>query len=217
MRDGSDYGDSSDIGDSSENGDRGEDEAMTTRTGFVKLIDEKRLRARVRELAREIAGRYEDPVFVVVLHGARPFANALFESLDRAADSWAAMRVRSYQGTESTGRVEIVQDLEIDVRDREVVVLEDIVDTGRTVDFLDSELRARGAAAVDVWTLLSKPSRRLVDVDLLGVGFEIPDEFVIGFGLDLDGRYRDLPYIAIWDEEGEDREADASGRENASS
>lgn len=170
---------------------------------FPILIDTKRLTARIRELAEEIQTRYEDPLFVVVLEGARPFANAICEALGKPANAWEAMRLRSYSGTESTGEIRILQDLEVDVQGRDVVVLEDIVDTGRTIRFLDGELRERGARCVDVYTLLSKPDRRVVDVELHGVGFEIPDEFVIGFGMDLDERYRQLPYIAIWSEEAE--------------
>ena len=185
------------------------------RMGFRILIDEARLATRIQELAREVASAYEDPLFVVVLDGAKTFASALLEALGRDQADLDYVRVRSYVGTESSGRHEVLRDLDHDVRDREVVLLEDIVDTGRTIDFLDGILRGRGASSVDVWTLLSKPSRRAVHVRLRGTGFEIPDEFVIGFGMDFDGRYRELPHIAIWSEEGAARAAGKQGHGEA--
>lgn len=176
---------------------------------FPILIDTKRLHARIDELAREVQERYEDPLLVAVLEGARPFARAICERIGRAPDAYESMRLRSYEGTESSGSIRILQDLEASVAGRDVLILEDIVDTGRTIDFLRRELHERGARCADVYTLLSKPSRRIVEVPLQGVGFEIPDEFVIGFGMDLDERYRTLPYVAIWSEEAERRAAGA--------
>ncbi|MCA8968191.1 MAG: hypoxanthine phosphoribosyltransferase [Planctomycetes bacterium] len=170
---------------------------------FRILIDETRIRNRIRELAADLRGAYDDPLFVVVLDGARTFAQGLLRALGRAGSDYEPVRVRSYEGTQSTGRHELVRDLNVDVRGRDIVLLEDIVDTGRTVRYLDELLRTRGARSIDVWTLLSKPSRRVVDVELRGVGFEIPDEFVIGYGLDFDGKYRELPHIAIWSADAE--------------
>ena len=108
------------------------------------------------------------------------------------------MSVSSYGGdTKSSGVVRIVKDLDEPLKDRHVIVIEDIVDSGRTLSYLLDMLRSRGAADVRLCTLLDKPDRRVVDVKVDYTGFEIPDEFVVGYGLDYDQKYRNLPYIGM--------------------
>lgn len=170
---------------------------------FRTLISAASLQQRIRELALEIGASYPDepPCTVAVIEGARTFAS----HLTRHLDPWRTVheiRARSYgDGTVSSGSVQIVGGDDIEAAGRQVLLVEDIVDTGRTVAKLREHFLARGATDFAVATLLTKPARRVVDVELAFVGFEIPDEFVIGFGMDLDGRYRELDRIAIYDEE----------------
>jgi hypoxanthine phosphoribosyltransferase len=109
--------------------------------------------------------------------------------------------VSSYEGTSSTGEVRITSDLYQEIRGRHVLVVEDIVDTGRTVDFLLDVLRVRGPKSLKICTLLSKPDAHIMNNKVDYVGFEITNEFVVGYGLDLDGNYREIPYIAQIQEE----------------
>ncbi len=156
------------------------------------------------ELTRQLKDALGDepPCLVQVVEGARPFGRLVQAGFP--GQVLHDVRARSYEGTESTGEVTITPlggfDL-AEVAGRDVVLLEDIVDTGRTVDALRRRLDAHGARSVRVVTLLSKPARRVVDVAVDLVGFEIPDEFVIGFGMDLDQRYRELPDIVVYDPE----------------
>ena len=165
---------------------------------FRTLIDAQTLGNRVSEIAQQIRDRYQTPpLLVAIAQGARVFASRLSEHLG----DWAQIReigARSYgDGTESSGEVEVYDDADLDPRGREVLLLEDIVDTGRTVARVREHLLGRGAVSVDVATVLSKPTRRVVPVDLRFTGFEIPDVFVVGFGMDLAGRYRDLDRVAV--------------------
>lgn len=163
------------------------------------LIPEDRLAARVRELGAEIREHTPDGaplVVVVVLRGAFIFAADLVRALGDVDARIEFLAVRSYEGTSSTGHVEIVHDLRASIAGQHVLVVEDIVDTGLTLSFLLETLSARTPASLRVATLLDKPSRRKVEVTPDHVGFTIPDAFVIGYGLDLDQRHRHLPYVA---------------------
>lgn len=140
-----------------------------------------------------------------VIQGALPFARLIQMALTGGLPVHE-VRAKSYEGTESTGQVRITM---LDglcaqtVNGREVVLLEDIVDTGRTIAALREHFLALGARRVRVASLLSKPSRRTVEVEVEHIGFEIPDEFVIGFGMDLNERYRELPDVVVYDAETE--------------
>lgn len=163
------------------------------------LITEEQLAARVRSLAAEISAAYIDqqPVLVAVLKGSVVFMADLIRSLTvpHAIDF---MATSSYgAATESTGVVRILKDLDEPIEDQHVLVVEDIIDSGNTLHYLRGLLLARGPASLRIVTLLSKPSRRLVDVPIDWVGFEIPDKFVVGYGLDFAEHYRNLPYIAV--------------------
>jgi len=174
---------------------------------FPVLIDSPTLQGRIQEMAGDLrhsqaAAGGEDPLLLSVLEGALPFTRQMCRYLGRGVEDFDRIKLSSYgNDTESSGRVEIVQDMSQDPRGRRVIIFEDIVDTGRTLDFLRRRLLAQGASAVEIYTLLDKPSRRLVGVPLHRVGFEIPDQFVLGFGLDVAGQYRDLPYIGIYQED----------------
>lgn len=168
--------------------------------GFKTLISKEEIDNRIRQIAREIDSWFDPDKWVIlaVLEGARPFAEELVKHL-RSCKKWYPIQVSSYgQGFESTGNVKMVTGLDKGlVKGKNVLVLEDIVDTGRTVAFIRHYIRSKGALSIKVATLLSKPSRREVDVkeDVCIIGFEIKNLFVIGFGLDLYGGYRELPMI----------------------
>lgn len=175
---------------------------MTVAHPFRVLIDHDTILRRVRELGHEIQRDYpgEPPVGVVIIDGARMFARHLQRSLLRAME-WHEMRASSYgAGTTSSGTVALGPQGALCVAGRPVLLVEDIVDTGRTIAALRERFLGQGATEVRVATLLSKPSRRVVEVDLEYVGFEIPDEFVIGFGMDYAGRYRELEEVVVYEE-----------------
>ncbi|MEE2887216.1 MAG: phosphoribosyltransferase family protein [Planctomycetota bacterium] len=168
---------------------------------FRTLLSPDDLQRRIQELADQLAGRYPDaPCLVAVMEGARVFASHLVRRLPWQA-SVHEIRAKSYHGgTVSSGEVQILGGEGIPAAGRPVLLFEDIVDTGRTVARLREHFLAAGASEFVVASLLSKPSRRVVEVDIDFLGFEIPDEFVIGFGMDLDGKYRDLDRVAIFEE-----------------
>ena len=168
---------------------------------FEVLIDRTRILRRIAELARAIKARHADPselCVVAVMDGARVFCRQLVPLLDPALPVHE-IRAKSYIGTQSSGSVTISGGETLRVADREVLIVEDIVDTGRTVARLREQFLAQGARGVQVVTLLSKPSRREVAVELAFVGFEIEDRFVIGFGMDYEGRFRELPEVVVYD------------------
>ena len=173
-----------------------------TQPPFEILLSHDVLQRRIAELAQAIAAAGVDPPprLVAVIEGARTFARHLCARLPWQP-SFDEIRASSYgASTRSSGSVEIGDGgAAADVRGQHVIVVEDIVDTGRTVARLREHYLAAGAASVRVATLLSKLARREVDVQLDWIGFEIPDRFVIGFGMDLDGRWRELPHVAVWD------------------
>jgi len=163
------------------------------------LINESQLQARVVELANQISIDYEgkNPLFVGILKGAFVFLSDLIRHVKIPAHV-DFMQVSSYgSGTESSGIVKILKDLDISVEDRHVIIVEDIVDTGVTMQHLLELLSARKPASLAVCTLLDKKERRIVDVHLNYVGFEIPNAFVVGYGLDYAELYRNLPFIGI--------------------
>ena len=163
------------------------------------LLPRERIAERVGELSvqltRDYGERREPPVFVGVLRGAAIFLADLIRgaSIDLATDF---MSISSYDASEGqSGVVRIVKDLDGDIGGRDVVLVEDIVDTGLTLNYLRTALEQRRPASVSVVTLLDKSARRIVPVALEYVGFEVPDIFVVGYGLDFQGRYRNLPDI----------------------
>ena len=164
------------------------------------LIDEETLQRRISELAQEISQEYqgEDLVLICVLKGGVTFLTDLMRQIT-VPHEIDFMAISSYGvgQRESTGAVRLIMDLKTDIAGRDVLIVEDIVDSGRTMDYLLRLFWARKPASLRVCTLLSKPGRREIDVPLDYVGFDIPDEFVLGYGLDLDEKYRNLPYVAV--------------------
>lgn len=169
---------------------------------FRVLFSHDQILRRTQELARAITAATpgEPPLLVAVIEGARPFARLLQKFVPGNLPVHE-VRASSYAGTTSSGTVTITVGGDLPVRDRHVLLLEDIVDTGRTIDALQRHFLARGARTCRVASLLSKPSRRVVPVAIDHLGFEIPDEFVIGFGMDLDGRFRELLDVVVYEAE----------------
>ena len=163
------------------------------------LIDEERLALRVRELADAISADYEgkNPLLVCILKGGVIFLADLSRQIS-VVHEIDFMAITSYgNATESSGIVRILKDLDTSISRRHVIIVEDIVDTGRTLEYVIRNLETRGPASVRICTLLSKPTRRQIDVPTEYVGFEIPDVFVVGFGLDYAEVYRNLPFIGV--------------------
>jgi hypoxanthine phosphoribosyltransferase len=164
------------------------------------LLDQETLQSRITELGSTVSADYEgcDLVLICVLKGAVPFLTDLMRHIT-VPHEIDFMAISSYGvgRRESSGAVRLIMDLQADIAARDVLIVEDIVDSGRTMDYLLRQFRARNPASLRVCTLLNKPSRREVDVPLDYVGFDIPDEFVLGYGLDLDEKHRNLPFVAV--------------------
>jgi hypoxanthine phosphoribosyltransferase len=166
------------------------------------LIGADDLQERIGELAAEISRDYADRdlLLIGVLKGAVFFLGDLMRRLTVSSEC-DFMAISSYgSGTESSGVVRILKDLDDSIEGRNVLVVEDIVDSGLTLSYLLRTLEARGPKSLEVCALLTKPSRREVDLACRYVGFEIPNRFVIGYGLDYDERFRSLPFVAVLDE-----------------
>jgi hypoxanthine phosphoribosyltransferase len=163
------------------------------------LVEPEELQRRVRELAAEISRDYEggDLLLIGVLKGAVMFLADLMRHLTVPCEL-DFMAVSSYgSATDSSGVVRILKDLEGSIEDRDVVIVEDIIDSGLTLHYLVRNLRARSPRSLEVCALLTKPERRRVDIPIRYTGFEIPNRFVIGYGLDHEQRYRNLEYVAV--------------------
>lgn len=163
------------------------------------LLDSQTVANRVAELGAQIAADYagRDPVLVSVLKGALVFLADLMRAMDMPT-SIDFMEVSSYgSATESSGQVRILKDLSMSIEGRDVLVVEDIIDTGLTLNYLLRYLADKGPASVRIVCLLDKPARRLADIPIDYIGFTIPDHFVVGYGLDYDERYRNLPYVGV--------------------
>ena len=171
---------------------------------FRPYIDNARIHARIAELAKVITADFADkkPLFVCVLNGAAPFAVDLFRACEDIDAELTFIRLKSYEGTGSTGVVKQVMGLGENLENRPVTLVEDIIDTGNTMVKLLSQLRALNPASISIATLLFKPEA-LQHLELKPdfVGFEIPKKFIIGYGLDIDGLARNLNDIYILDEE----------------
>lgn len=164
------------------------------------MIDEDALQERIQELAQQVEDDYEDTenlLLICILKGAFMFT-ADFSRLLKRPHNVDFMAVSSYgAATESSGVVRIVKDLKISLENQHVLVVEDIIDSGRTLAYLSELLKGRNPASFKICTLLNKPSRREVDIPVDYIGFDIPDEFVVGYGLDYDEVYRNLPFVGV--------------------
>ncbi len=166
------------------------------------LISEKEIDRRCEELGKQITADYRGgvPVLVALLKGSVPFLAELIKHIDIDV-RLDFMAVSSYSGTESMGDVKITRDLDHSIKGMDILLVEDIVDTGRTLLTVKELLYSKGANSVKIVTLLDKPSRRVVDIQADYTGFEVPDEFVVGYGLDFNQKYRNLPYVGVLKEE----------------
>lgn len=163
------------------------------------LITSEEINARVRELGQQITNDYagEDILMIGVLRGAVVFMADLLRAIKRPIDIDFIATTSYGTSTASSGVVRIVKDLDEDIKGRNLLIAEDIIDSGLTLNYLVENLKTRNPASIKICTLLSKPERRKVDVPVDYNGFIIPDYFVVGYGLDYAGKYRNLPFIGI--------------------
>lgn len=168
------------------------------------LITEQEIEEKCKELGALITEAYKDapqpPILVALLKGSVPFLTHLIKYIDLDIE-YDFMDVSSYEGTESIRDIRIIKDLDRSIKDMEILLVEDIVDTGHTISEIIRILEGKGAKECKVVSLLDKPSRREVNVEADFVGFTIPNEFVIGFGLDFNEKYRNLPYVGVLKDE----------------
>ncbi len=167
------------------------------------LIPEETLKAKIAELGAKITEDYKgkELLLVCVLKGAVIFVSDLMRKIDLPLDI-DFMAISSYGSeTKSSGVVRILKDLNTGIEGKHVLIVEDIIDSGLTLSYLVDNLRSRGPESVEICTILDKPERRTIDLDIKYTGFQVPDEFVVGYGLDYAEKYRNLPYIAVLKEE----------------
>lgn len=168
------------------------------------LIGEEAISARCKELGNKISQDYKaagsKPLLVGLLRGSVPFMAELIKHLDLDAQ-YDFMDVTSYAGTMSTGDIKIIKDLDTSIEGLDILLVEDIVDTGKTIESVKKMMYNKGAHTVKVVTLLDKPSRRMVNERAEYIGFEIANEFVVGFGMDFNQHYRCLPYVGVLKDE----------------
>lgn len=160
------------------------------------LINEARIEKRLDEMAKEIDKDYEgkDLVLVGILKGSAMFMMELAKRLKTNVE-FEFIEASSYDGTESTGIIKVHNDITGSIEGKDVLVIEDLIDTGRTLEFIKEHLLMKKPASVKIATLLSKPSRRIFELDVDYIGFQIGDDFVVGYGMDYNQKYRNLPYI----------------------
>jgi hypoxanthine phosphoribosyltransferase len=170
-----------------------------TNDNLEPLFSAEQIQTRISELGAEIARDYagQNPLLLGVLKGAVIFLSDLMRAIDLKLGV-EFMAISSYgEATRSSGEVKIVKDLDVPIEGRDILIVEDIVDTGLTLSYLMANLRSRGARSVKLAALLNKQERRIREVQIDYLGFTIPDAFVVGYGLDFAERYRNLPYIAV--------------------
>ena len=163
------------------------------------LISEEEIKACIKRLASEIERDYEgkEPLLVSVLSGSFIFVADLMREMKISTEISFIFASSYASGTVSSGKVEIHSGKGFEPKGRDIIIVEDIIDSGRTLSNLKEHLKDCGANSVEICTFLDKPSRRVVDVDVKYTGFEIPDEFVIGYGLDFDYKFRQFPYVGV--------------------
>lgn len=164
------------------------------------LVTHEEIEMKCKELGKKITEDYsatgKTPLLVALLKGSVPFLAELVKHIDLDIQ-FDFMDVSSYEGTQSVGDVKILKDLDCSIKERSILLVEDIVDTGRTLKVVTQMLSNKGASDVKVVSLLDKPERRVVEINADYVGFKIPNEFVVGFGLDYNELYRNLSYIGV--------------------
>ena len=160
------------------------------------LLNKPRIEKRIDELAKEIEKDYEGKEIVLlgILKGSVPFMWELAKRIKNVVE-FEFIEVSSYRKTKSTGTVTLHKDIKNSIEGKDVLIVEDIIDTGRTLEFLINHLKDKKANSVEIATLLSKPSRRIIELNVKYIGFKVEDKFVVGYGLDYDQKLRNLPYI----------------------
>lgn len=167
------------------------------------LISNEEITKRTKEMGEQISSDYEGktPIFLALLKGSVPFMAELIKNVSLYLQT-EYMCVQSYHGgTHTTGEVKIVKDIDCSVSGRDVIIVEDIIDSGITLSTIKALIKDRGANSVEIACLVDKKAKRIKEIDVKYVGFEIPDEFVVGYGLDYKELYRNLPYIGVLKEE----------------
>ena len=164
------------------------------------LISEPELQKRIGEIADQITKDYngQDVTFICILKGSIFFTVELAKRLPCDVN-FEFIRVSSYRGENSTGKIELKVDLQGDIKGKDVIVIEDIVDTGRTLSYLKEYLKTKEPKSIKICALLDKKERRVCELNADYVGFDIPDKFVVGYGLDVDEKYRNLPYVGYFE------------------
>lgn len=162
------------------------------------LVSEEQIKARVQELGEEISRDYEgrEVCVLTVLTGSFMFAADIIRALSVPARVMCVF-ASSYEGTESVGKVDIIKGKGFNVKDKDILIVEDIVDTGRTLQAVSKILLEEGAKSVEVCTFLDKPERRVVELSPKYIGFNIPNKFAVGYGLDYDHRFRQFPFVGV--------------------
>ena len=160
------------------------------------LINQSKLEKRIKELAKQIETDYKgkEIIFIGILKGSVMFMTELAKNVKSNVEL-DFMDVSSYEGTESTGNVKINKDVRNSIEGKDVIIVEDIIDTGRTLTYVLEYLKQKNPNSIKIATMLSKPSRRIMELNVDYIGFAIEDKFVIGYGLDYNEKYRNLPYI----------------------
>ena len=160
------------------------------------LISEESLQRRKKELAKQINENYKEKelVLIGILKGSVIFMSELAKNIENNI-SMDFMEVSSYEGTESTQKVTIHKDIRNSIEGKDVVIVEDIIDTGRTLTYVLDYLKQKNPSSIKIATMLTKPSRRIIELNVDYIGFAIEDKFVVGYGLDYNEKYRNLPYI----------------------
>ena len=160
------------------------------------LINKAKLEKRIEELAKQIDKDYEgkEIVFIGILKGSVMFMAELAKNIKSNVEL-DFMDVSSYEGTESTGNIKINKDIRSSIEGKDVIIVEDIIDTGRTLTYVLEYLKQKNPNSIKIATMLSKPSRRIMELNVDYIGFAIEDKFVVGYGLDYNEKYRNLPYI----------------------
>ena len=168
--------------------------------GLKVLISEEEIQKRISELAKQICDDYkgQDITFICILKGSIFFTVELAKKMP-CDINFEFIRVSSYHGENSTGVIKMKVDLQGDIKDKNVIIIEDIVDTGRTLSYLKEYLKSKEPRSLKICSMLEKKERRVCKLDADYVGFNIPDKFVVGYGLDVDEKYRNLPYIGYFE------------------
>ena len=164
------------------------------------LITEEELQKRIKEIAEQLNKDYKgrEMTFICILKGSIFFTVELAKNIPSDIN-FEFIRVSSYHGENSTGVIKMKVDLQGDITGKDVVIIEDIIDTGRTLSYLKEYLKSKSPNSIKICSLLDKKERRVCNLEADYVGFNIPDKFVVGFGLDVDERYRNLPYVGYFE------------------